>query len=598
MTVGYKSVGWNRQKKIYDLLLLSGTLVYLAVFVAAGLVLRPNGTAETLLIRGLGTAALLSLHLVLAIGPLCRISPRFLPLLYNRRHFGVATFLLGLAHGGFSLVQFHALGDQNPFVSVLTANPRWDSVSQFPFQPLGLAALGILFLMAATSHDFWLANLTAPVWKAIHMAVYLAYALVVLHVGLGVLQAETDPLLSGVLFAGLGVLLGLQLVAALRERALDRRALPKPTGGFVDVCDVGELPEKGAKIVSLAGERVAIFRYDGKVSAISNVCQHQNGPLGEGRIVNGCVVCPWHGYEYNPKDGASPAPFTEKVPTFRVQVSDNRVWVDPLPNPPGTPVEPASVDGPGFSSGPDHFYVGYRPETSPPVARSVRKVAAALFGLAVALPLILVSAEGRFSDAVFEYGNVQEFEGVASAEPYPRLTVGSEGGARSHLLVAFGKKGAQDELAGQDGKRVKASGQLIYRDNTWMIELDGDLQSVSGTAEQAGAGASLGRHALVGEIVDSKCYLGVMKPGRGKPHRSCAARCISGGVPPIFVVTDRQGNGGHLLLVGEDGRQLHQEVLSMVAEPLAVEGEVVRTAGGLTLLAEPGRFERLGVAGK
>jgi sulfoxide reductase heme-binding subunit YedZ len=96
-------------------------------------------------------------------------------------------------------------------------------------------------------------------------------------------------------------------------------------------------------VVSLGGERVAVFRYGNAVSAISNVCQHQNGPLGEGRIVRGCVVCPWHGYEYRPDTGASPPPFTEKVPTFRVRIHDGRVLVHPQPLPPGTRVEPARI---------------------------------------------------------------------------------------------------------------------------------------------------------------------------------------------------------------------------------------------------------------
>ncbi len=85
MSVEYKAVGWNRQKKIYDTVVVGGLLLYLAVFVAASLILRPDGTIETLLIRGLGTAALLLLHVILAIGPLCRLDRRFRPLLYNRR---------------------------------------------------------------------------------------------------------------------------------------------------------------------------------------------------------------------------------------------------------------------------------------------------------------------------------------------------------------------------------------------------------------------------------------------------------------------------------------------------------------------------------
>lgn len=96
-------------------------------------------------------------------------------------------------------------------------------------------------------------------------------------------------------------------------------------------------------ITCLAGERVAVFRYEGRVSALSNVCQHQNGPIGEGRIVNDCVVCPWHGYEYLPESGASPPPFVERVPTFNVRLVGGRVQVHPIPNQPGTRVEPARV---------------------------------------------------------------------------------------------------------------------------------------------------------------------------------------------------------------------------------------------------------------
>jgi methionine sulfoxide reductase heme-binding subunit len=86
-----------------------------------------------------------------------------------------------------------------------------------------------------------------------------------------------------------------------------------------------------------------VFRYGNKVSAISNVCQHQNGPLGEGKIVGGCVVCPWHGYEYRPENGAAPPPFTEAVPTFRVRIEAGRVLLDPRPLPPGTYVVPAEI---------------------------------------------------------------------------------------------------------------------------------------------------------------------------------------------------------------------------------------------------------------
>ncbi len=344
MSHTYTSIGWNRQKKLYDGVMAAGIIVYLGLFIGIGSLVHPNATLETLLIRAFGTCALLMLHIILIIGPLCRLFPRLLPLLYNRRHLGVTMFLVGLAHSGFALFQFHALGDLNPLVSVLVSNTRYNSLANFPFQPLGLAALLILFLMAATSHDFWLANLTAPVWKRLHMLVYVAYGLIIAHVVLGVLQAETSPILASALGAGMIVVLGLHLIAGNRERAVDR---PKTTAdsktGFVDVCSVDEIRENCAKVVTVSGERVAVFKYDGKVSAISNVCQHQNGPLGEGKIIDGCVTCPWHGYQYLPDSGASPPPFAEKVPTFNLIVVNGRVLVDPTPNAPGTKVSPASI---------------------------------------------------------------------------------------------------------------------------------------------------------------------------------------------------------------------------------------------------------------
>ncbi len=344
MGLNYQAVGWNRQKRVYDRTLLAGVVLYLVVFIALGAVLHPNATIETLIIRALATAAFLLLHIILSIGPLCRLSPRFLPLLYNRRHMGVTMFLLALGHALFAIFQFHTQGDLNPLVSVLAGNTQVGSLANFPFQPLGLLALIILFLMAATSHDFWMANLTAPVWKSLHMLVYLAYGLLVLHVTLGVLQAETSPVLAGLMGLGMVWVLGLHVVAAFRGKPTDK-ALEAEKSGFVDACAVDDIEEKRARIVTIAGDRVAVFKYDGKISAVSNVCQHQNGPLGEGCILDGYITCPWHGYQYIPETGSSPPPFTEKIPTFDVRVRDGRVLVAAQPNPPGTRVEPARIDG-------------------------------------------------------------------------------------------------------------------------------------------------------------------------------------------------------------------------------------------------------------
>ena len=323
MSVQYQAVGWNRQKRIYDSVAIVGALLYLGVFTGLGAAIHPNATIETLLIRGFGTLALLLLHIILAIGPLCRLDRRFLPLLYNRRHLGVMMFVAALVHGAFSLVQFHALGNVSPLVSLFTSNTRFDSVPDFPFQQLGFAALLILFTMASTSHDFWLHNLGPRTWKRMHMLVYLAYALLIGHVALGALQSETSPILAILLGGGMFAVVGLHLAAGWREHRLD--------SAFIDACNFEEIPENRARIVNIGGERIAVFRYDGKVAAISNVCRHQNGPLGEGRIIDGCVTCPWHGYQYHPETGESPPPFKDKVATYRTRIAGGRVLVDPTP---------------------------------------------------------------------------------------------------------------------------------------------------------------------------------------------------------------------------------------------------------------------------
>jgi nitrite reductase/ring-hydroxylating ferredoxin subunit/DMSO/TMAO reductase YedYZ heme-binding membrane subunit len=349
MSTRYRAVSWNRNKKVYDAILAGGVVLYLGLFVLVGKWARPSLSDEVLLIRALGTCAFLMLHVVLCIGPLARFDRRFLPVLYNRRHLGVATFLVGLAHGALATGFYHAFSRLNPLVSLLGTNTRYGSLAAFPFEILGVLALLVLFLMAATSHDFWLRNLSPGVWKGLHMLVYPAYGLLVPHVALGALQAEDSPLYVVLVGAGLATVAGLHLAAGWRERRRDRRP-PGPQRKeldvvWIDVGPVDEIPEDRAKVVCLDGqERVAVFRHGGLVSAVTNVCAHQGGPLGEGKIIDGCITCPWHGWEYRPEDGCSPPPFQERIATYRVRVEKRRVLLDTRALPPGTPVEPARFE--------------------------------------------------------------------------------------------------------------------------------------------------------------------------------------------------------------------------------------------------------------
>src|SRR6266478_1220721 len=226
MGVEYRAVQWNRQKRLYDLTLVAGVASFLMVFGALSKILFPYETDEIMLMRAFGAAAFFLLNVILCIGPLCRLNHKFLPLLYNRRHAGVTMCLLALIHAALVVLTYHAGGDTNPIVGIFISTPLTGPFAGVPFQPFGFFALIILFLMAATSHDFWLANLSAPVWKSLHMLVYVAYGLLVAHVTFGILQAELSPIYVAVVAAGLAIVLGLHVIAAMQERALD--AEPRP----------------------------------------------------------------------------------------------------------------------------------------------------------------------------------------------------------------------------------------------------------------------------------------------------------------------------------------------------------------------------------
>ncbi|MEE8525273.1 MAG: hypothetical protein V3T72_15160 [Thermoanaerobaculia bacterium] len=245
----------------------------------------------------------------------------------------------------------------------------------------------------------------------------------------------------------------------------------------------------------------------------------------------------------------------------------------------------------------DDFYTGYLPEAPSGIAAHVRRVIAALMAVTVAVALILIFGQQGFSSAAYEWLVFRDFEGVVRETPYPMLEVGrplSSAGERSRLyLVAPGKLGVAAEVAGLDGRRVRLQGSLLYRDDQTMIEVVPGSIEAGDTATAASPEIALGTHTLSGRIVGSKCFLGIMKPGSTKPHRACATRCISGGIPPLLVVEDERGTAAHLLLVGTDGRAVNAEVLGMVDEPVEITGEVVRRDDLLVLYADPATYRRL-----
>jgi DMSO/TMAO reductase YedYZ heme-binding membrane subunit len=232
MSSGYQAVQWNRRKVAYDAVALAGIVIYIGIFLLIINDVEPPKdlpAAIDLRIRAFGSCAFVLLTVILAIGPLARLNPRFLPLLYNRRHLGVMTFLVASCHVAFMLDWYVALKALPNLPDELS---RWGDYAQFigfPFKALGIAAYLVLFLMAATSHDFWLAMLTPRAWKALHMALYGAYGLVVLHVSLGSMQSERSlliPLRRGTAYRG--------RLARARPRERHRRRLGYSRASAVD----------------------------------------------------------------------------------------------------------------------------------------------------------------------------------------------------------------------------------------------------------------------------------------------------------------------------------------------------------------------------
>jgi len=227
MSAGFRAVQWNRAKLVYDGILLAGVVLYIGAYLTLVYWLDPPKdqlAAIDLRIRAFGTCAFFMLTVILSIGPLTRLDRRFLPLLYNRRHFGVLTFFVVLLHASF-MVEWYALQNALPSLyDELTKVSDYGKFIGFPFKALGLVALLILFLMAATSHDYWLVFLTPPVWKGLHMALYVAYGLVVMHVALGVMQYDHNPFIPAMLAGGFACVTVLQLGAARAGSRSDRRS--------------------------------------------------------------------------------------------------------------------------------------------------------------------------------------------------------------------------------------------------------------------------------------------------------------------------------------------------------------------------------------
>jgi hypothetical protein len=240
----------------------------------------------------------------------------------------------------------------------------------------------------------------------------------------------------------------------------------------------------------------------------------------------------------------------------------------------------------------DEFYIGYEERMPAGIARRVLRGVLIFASSAAAGVTIALLAQASLPASRFEFGIVTPVEGVLRRDPYPSLEVN---GSRV-WLVGPGKFGA-DELLGQtrDGA-VVVEGSAIERGATRMLEVTRFHVRSESLPNRFSAGPDSTPHdalreaTVTGEVVDSKCFLGVMNPGEGPVHRDCARRCLSGGIPPMLTVRDGRGREELVLLVSGAGRPIGRELSSLAGRTVTVTGRLARVDGQYVLYADPSAY--------
>ena len=237
------------------------------------------------------------------------------------------------------------------------------------------------------------------------------------------------------------------------------------------------------------------------------------------------------------------------------------------------------------------FYVGYLPAPAG-LKRFAIVVAVILVITGAGFAAVTSSSQKAAGNGTWAPANAVTLTGRLSVSPYPVL---HKPDGQDVILVVQGKQGADEFALPHAGKAVSITGFPIERGGWSMLEIPGaDAISPADVDAPAVPGVEvLGPVSLRGEIVDSKCFLGVMKPGSGKVHRACAALCLLGGMPPMFVVKAEDGNKYGYVMTLADGSHASRAMAPMVALPVSITGTVERRGDLLSLRVDDGSITPL-----
>ncbi|NER14604.1 hypothetical protein GWK08_14205 [Leptobacterium flavescens] len=252
----------------------------------------------------------------------------------------------------------------------------------------------------------------------------------------------------------------------------------------------------------------------------------------------------------------------------------------------------------------DDFYIGYIDAVSPATKKFLKRTVFILALVIIATAAIFSLSQKPFVNSTFELGSDTKISGIYHENPYPMLRVQiGEDAYKNVVLLGFGKFGANkylDALREKEGslenKELVIEGNLIYFNGKTLLQITDDQKISLRSSETRvfNALSSVGEYSLEGEIVDPKCYFGVMKPGKGKIHRSCAVRCISGGIPPVLVTTDDNNISEYFLLTDTDGNPINQAVLPHIGKPSKVKGTVEKMEDWYVMRIDISDIETLG----
>jgi hypothetical protein len=263
----------------------------------------------------------------------------------------------------------------------------------------------------------------------------------------------------------------------------------------------------------------------------------------------------------------------------------------------------------------NEFYIGWMAAAPYGYAKFVRKVVLLIFLLVVILGVILALKQKKFSTSSFEFGQLTEIKGIYEQFPVPSVKVITQQDVFGNStcitipLVGYGKFGAEgiiadleeERNASLDKKLVTFKGTLLYSDGKTLLQIDkNDNPLISVSAQNSSKDVApvikeLGIVQLTGEVLDPKCYFGVMKPGQGKPHRDCAIRCIAGGMSPVFYVRNEKGEANYYLMLDANGKKMNDELKDYVAEPVSLEARAVQYDDWIVLFVnEKDKIRRTG----